>query len=140
MSLKSKSGIASDITNIKTLNVSDGKIDATELSLILNDINDSKGHAVSATHATSVGFIEPLTVINLSLTGNVTFTVNTTGAVAGSQTIERITANGSNTISFSSPFKKSVTSSDFITTNGVINVVYFWFDGTDYWYTIDQAQ
>lgn len=46
MSRKTYSEIAADITNIKALITSDGKIDATELQSILNSINDSYGKDV----------------------------------------------------------------------------------------------
>jgi len=43
MAYKTKAQLLTDLANIKTLNISDGKIDAVELTSVLTDLIDSLG-------------------------------------------------------------------------------------------------
>jgi hypothetical protein len=76
MAYKTKAQLLSDITNIKSLQVSDGKIDAAELQQLLTDILDSVG-----------GVSTPYTM-----------TSNTYDCNNGDYQIRTLTSNGSLTI------------------------------------------
>ena len=130
--------IQGEITSIKNLQTNDNKINAAELSQVLTSINNSKGFGDSETFSAAIDFIDPLTFMNHTVSGAIAFTATTTGAKPGSVTVVRLTANGTNVPTFSGTFKKSSTSQNYTNTNGLLNVIYFWHDGTDYWYTIDK--
>jgi hypothetical protein len=126
------------ITGIKSLNVADGKIDAVELTEVLEGLLDYN-FGSTKTFSTAIDFIDSLSVLTHSVTANITFTRVTTGALIGATNIVRLTANGTNTVSFDAAFKKSIGSQSYSNVNTVVNVIYFWYDGVDYWYTIDRA-
>lgn len=96
---------------------------------------DNISSAVS--FASAIPFDNLITQMQQTVTGSITFTINTTGAKAGFGTILRLTANGTNTPDFSA-FKKSNASQDWVNTSGTVNVVVFFFDGVDYWYNLYQ--
>jgi hypothetical protein len=84
---------------------------------------------VSAT--TVIPFDNPVTYIPAkTVTGPLTFTKTTTGAQAGYTAILRVIANGSNTPDLSA--FKSIGTGTWDNTNGVVNQLWFVFDGVDY--------
>lgn len=137
MSLKKDSVLSSEISGRFTSGSDQWTGQEVEDSLI--DIVDSKGYGVSDSFSADIPFSQPLTFMVHSVTGAIAFTANTTGAKAGSVTVVRLTANGSNVPTFSGTFKKSAASANYTNTASLLNVIYFWFDGTDYWYSIDKA-
>lgn len=87
---------------------------------------------------TNIPFNRPVTAIQPQiLTAPLVFTINNGGARAGYRAILRLVGNGS-AIPNLSLFKKSNTSRNYDVTNGMVNVIMFLFDGTDYWYAIYQ--
>lgn len=71
-------------------------------------------------------------------TGAIIFSPNTTDAVPGGVTLTRIVANG-NPITFTG-IKEITTSSEFDTTNGVLNYLVFFYDGVNYFVNIFQEK
>ena len=59
--------------------------------------------------------------------------------VPGFGAIYRLIGDGTHAPTFAAAFKKSSGSGDYDSTNGVVNLVTFLFDGVDYWYSIVQA-
>lgn len=72
----------------------------------------------------------------LTITGAITFTA-ASNPVAGGTAIVRLVANGSNVPNFG-PFKRAADSRVYVNSNGVTNVIYFLYDGVDYWYRVWQ--
>lgn len=72
-----------------------------------------------------------------TMVADVTFTVNATNEVGGAVTSLRITGNGTHTVDFTG-IKRASGSGTFVTTNGVLNVLLFFFDKSDYWVNIFQ--
>ena len=64
-----------------------------------------------------------------------TFVPDNTNAEPLASTLIRVKADGTNTPTVTG-FTKTSTSSDYDTTLNKINVFSFFFDGTDYWYSI----
>lgn len=130
----------SAITNLINTNATQqggtDRITGSEVRAIMHAINafveDSISYNTAITFTSMVAIMAPHTV-----SAAITFSKNTTGAVAGAGTLLRLTANGTNTPNFSA-FKKSSASKDWNNTNGVVNVVVFFFDGVEYWYFIWQ--
>lgn len=65
------------------------------------------------------------------------FTPDAIGAVAGNQTTLRLLSD-SNFIPTFTGFKQSTGSSRYDNRLGILNIVTFFFDGTDYWYSVFQ--
>jgi hypothetical protein len=85
----------------------------------------------------AIPFDQPVTFIpQLTITGAVTFTKVTTGSQAGFGAIRRVVANGTNVPDLSA-FKK-IGSGDWVNTNGIVNQLWFVFDGVDYCVSITQ--
>lgn len=74
-----------------------------------------------------------------SVTGPLTFSADTAGAMKGARTSLRLTADGTNTPNFGA-LKRSGSSKDWINVAGTLNRVEFEFDGSDYRYTVQQDQ
>jgi hypothetical protein len=127
------------ISNIKSLISSDGKVDAAELQQVLTDMVNALGTGQSKTFSAAIDFVDDTSFMTHSVTGAINFTRVTTGALPGSVTVVRLTANGSNAPTFDTAFKRSSGSQAYTNTNGIVNMIYFWHDGTDYWYSIDKA-
>jgi hypothetical protein len=70
-----------------------------------------------------------------TVAGAIAFTVNSTGAQAGYSAIVRLIANGTNTPTFTG-YKKL--SGAYDNRPGILNLLNFVYDGTDYWYSISQ--
>jgi hypothetical protein len=68
-------------------------------------------------------------------TNPISFTVNSTGAVAGYGAIVRLIANGVHTPSFTGMSRTS-TSKGYANILGRLNTIKFFFDGVSYWYEI----
>jgi hypothetical protein len=80
---------------------------------------------------TVIPFDNPVTYIPpKTITGATTFTKNTAAAQAGYAAIVRVTANGSNTPDLSA--FKLIGTGTWDNTNGVVNQLWFVYDGTDY--------
>ena len=58
--------------------------------------------------------------------------------IPGATTIYRLYGDGTNAPRFSTIFKKTSLSEEYVNTKGVLNVVKFFYDGVDFWYTIWQ--
>lgn len=86
---------------------------------------------------TAIPFDNPVSLIPpKTVTGAVTFTKVTTSAQAGYGSIIRVTANGLNVPDLSA--FKSIGSGAYDNTNGVVNQLWFIYDGTDYCVSITQ--
>ncbi len=72
-----------------------------------------------------------------TVTSGVTFTPNTANATMGVGTYVRLVSNGSVVPVFSG-FIEDGSSHGWGAPNGTVNRVYFWFDGTNYYYSIQQ--
>lgn len=72
-----------------------------------------------------------------TVTSGVTFTPNTANATMGAGTYVRLVSNGSVVPVFSG-FIEDGSSHGWGAPNGTVNRVYFWFDGTNYYYSIQQ--
>lgn len=97
------------------------------------------GGAVSETSfSTSIGFAGDYTMPQQFIDGPLTFTVNSTGAVAGKMTFLRLVADGANIPTFSG-FYKMVGSADYLNVNGQVNLVSMFYDGLTAWYSITNA-
>lgn len=131
--------IKSAITNIKSLIDADGKISGAELQQVLTNMVDSIGTGEAKTFSSAIDFVDDLSFMTQTVSGTINFTRVATGAIPGSVTVVRLTANGSNVPTFDGAFKKSASSQNYTNTASLLNVIYFWFDGTDYWYSIDKA-
>jgi hypothetical protein len=83
-----------------------------------------------STATTVIPFDNPVTAIpQKTITGATTFTKTTTGAQAGYCAIIRVIANGTNTPDLSA--FKSIGTGVWDNTNGVVNQLWFVYDGTD---------
>lgn len=92
------------------------------------------------TFTAAIPFNKPVTVMNKVVTGPIAFTVDTTNAVAGYGTIARLQADATNIPTFSTTFNKLSTSDIYDNTAGRIHIISFFYDGTDYNYSISQQQ
>lgn len=92
----------------------------------------------------SIPFNKPMTIMAYTITTDTALSPKTTGyttqeggLLPGSGVILRV--SGSNgAITFSSPFKKDNGSLAFDISTGADNLIYMWYDGTDYWYKISR--
>lgn len=92
----------------------------------------------SASFSTAIQFNFATTAYaQQTVTVPLTFTPVSAGATAGSGAIVRLIADGTNAPTFPG-FKESVGSAQYDNRAGVLNVVQFIFDGTDYWYSVFQ--
>lgn len=86
---------------------------------------------------TAIPFDNPVSALPVkTITGATTFTKVTTSAQAGYGAIVRVVANGSNVPDLSA--FKSIGAGTFNNTNGVVNQLWFVYDGTDYCVAITQ--
>lgn len=60
--------------------------------------------------------------------------------VPGFGALYRLIGDGSHSPSFDASFKKSSASGDYDSTEGVVNLISFLYDGADFWYSIIQPQ
>jgi uncharacterized repeat protein (TIGR02059 family) len=73
-----------------------------------------------------------------TVSGAITFSVaGSPAAVAGGSCYVRLVADGSHAPAFTG-LKQDNKSQSYVNTNGVTNVIKFWYDGTDAWYSISQ--
>jgi hypothetical protein len=76
---------------------------------------------------------------NYQITSSLNITIDPTNAIAGAVTSQRLIANGNN---LHTPvfigLKQSTGSSGWDNRSGIINVVQYYYDGYDYWYSIMQ--
>lgn len=112
------------------------RITDTEVRDVLNALNAFIADNISYTTAI------PFTCMNgkmapHTVSGAITFTANTTNAMPWAGVGLRLTADGTNEPDFSD-FKKASTSENYDNSTGVVNVVLFWYDGVDYWYSVYQ--
>lgn len=81
----------------------------------------------------------PLLLSQFSITEDTTFSINSSGAVINGGGFLRILADGIHNLTFSG-MKQFENSPSYRNINGVLNLIRFWFDGTDYWYFISGDQ
>jgi hypothetical protein len=94
--------------------------------------------SVAGTYTASIPFDTLITTMSKTITGPITLTPNTVGAVGGYGTLLRVTADGNNEPDVSA-FKVAAGSS-YVNINGVVNLYCFWYDGfSDYWVNIVTA-
>jgi hypothetical protein len=74
---------------------------------------------------------------NHTMSADLTFTVDTAGQIDLAVTSLRLLGDGSHDITFTG-IKIASGSGSFVTTNGIVNVLLFFFDGTDHWVNIFQ--
>jgi hypothetical protein len=80
---------------------------------------------------TVIPFADAVTrIASFSITGPTNFTVDLTNAQDGYVTFVRVTANGVNTPTFASTIK-GIGSGAWDNTNGVVNLLFFMYDGTE---------
>lgn len=125
------------------------KIDGNCLKLDLGrykgcvDLSTVTGNFVSSkliSYNTNVPFTSTYSYATATkLSANVTFTKNTTGAIAGAVTLYRVLGDGISTVSFTG-IKKTSTSSNFNTADNILNILVFFFDGYNYWVNIFQEE
>jgi hypothetical protein len=97
----------------------------------------NRNYPKNSTATTVIPFDNPVTAIpQKTITGAVTFSKVTTGAQVGYGALIRVVANGSN-IPDLSAFKK-IGSGTYDNTNGVVNQLWFIYDGVDYCVSITQ--
>lgn len=97
----------------------------------------NRNYPKNVTATTTIPFDNPVTAIPVkTITGAVTFNKYTAGAQAGYGAIIRVIANGSNVPDLSA--FKSIGSGSYDNTNGVVNQLWFIYDGTDYCVAITQ--
>lgn len=122
-------------------NVDDTADSAKPVSIAQQTVFDSKAEKPFAgAFTTAIPFNKPLSYLAadpLLITGNITLTVNTSGALLHHGAIRSFIADGTSTITLSG-FKKSTGSGDYINTNGVVNHFLFWYTGAGYFYSIYQ--
>jgi hypothetical protein len=128
------------ISNLITNNISQAnstdRITDSEVRSVLNAINSFIQDDIS--YNTAIPFDKMVSqMAPHTVAGAITFTKNITGAVPGCGTILRLTSNGVNAPAFTG-FKKSSVSKDYVSASGVVNVLIFFYDGVDYWYSIFQ--
>jgi hypothetical protein len=91
----------------------------------------NRNYPKNSTATTVIPFDNPVTAIpQKTITGATTFTKSTTGAQAGYCAIIRVVANGSNVPDLSA--FKSIGTGTWDNTNGVVNQLWFVYDGTEY--------
>jgi hypothetical protein len=91
----------------------------------------NRNYPKNSTATTVIPFDNPVTYIPpKTVTGAVTFTKNTASAQAGYTAIIRVIANGTNVPDLSA--FKSIGTGTYDNTNGVVNQLWFVYDGTDY--------
>jgi hypothetical protein len=94
-------------------------------------------HYQSISFTASIPFNKLTTrIAPVVVSGALTFSKNTTGAVPGYTSILRVTADGSNVPDLSA-FKK-IGSGSYVNTNGTVNQLIFFYDGNDYCVVINQ--
>jgi hypothetical protein len=91
----------------------------------------NRNYPKNSTATTVIPFDNPVTAIpQKTITGATTFTKSTTGAQAGYCAMIRVVANGSNVPDLSA--FKSIGTGTYDNTNGVVNQLWFVYDGTEY--------
>jgi hypothetical protein len=91
----------------------------------------NRNYPKNSTATTVIPFDNPVTAIpQKTITGATTFTKSTTGAQAGYCAMIRVVANGSNVPDLSA--FKSIGTGTWDNTNGVVNQLWFVYDGTEY--------
>lgn len=112
--------------------------DANEVKSAVNSKADSALINQSVAFNASIPFTSAMTVMSKAVTGPLTLTPNTTGAVAGFGTVLTIDANGTNIPVFSG-FRKMANSLDYTNTAGWRHLVAFVYNGFGYYYSILDA-
>lgn len=109
---------------------------ALELSSVMSLISGIISKKV--TFSSSIPFDSSFTKMDDHIVSiEIVFTKQAVNQFAGAGALVRLTADGSNFPNFTE-FKKSTNSSSYINQAGVMNVLFFFFDGTDYWINIWQ--
>ncbi len=87
----------------------------------------------------SITFTTPVVAMEHSIDDDIVFTVDVTGAKIGYSTLVKLTSDGIHNINFSNTFKRSGGSQEISTDADILHNIYFWYDGTSYWYSVDIA-
>lgn len=98
--------------------------------VVYNATPDRKGNIIYIPFDADVTHIEQVNGIS-----GLTFMPNKNKALPANGAIIRVKADGTNTPTLTG-FTKAANSSDYDITANKINVFWFVFDGTDYWYSI----
>lgn len=130
------------ISNLITTNITQNggidRITATEVRSVLNAINSFIQDDV--VYGTTIPFDKMVSkMAPHTISGPITFTKNTTGAIAGAGTILELTADGTNKPDFSA-FNETSASSGWVNTSGTVNVCIFLYTGSQYLLTIIQKK
>lgn len=91
----------------------------------------------AASYGLSIPFDGSKVMPPQSVTSATAFTPNVTGALPGGSCYVRLTSDGINVPTFSG-FKQDASSHGWGVPSGTINRIFFWFDGTDYYYSVQQ--
>jgi hypothetical protein len=127
MAYKSNSEFKTEVTNIKSLTVADGKIDATELQAVLNAIADSSAWEDRAVNATPPDFdCNDGRLQIMTLTANATLAIQ--NAVSGRTYV--LLKKGGYTLTLPG---SELSGSGNITGTGNVAIT-FLYDGADYWF------
>ena len=92
-----------------------------------------------AVYSALVPFDKACTVVHATITADDEFLPDTNNPMLGGGAIYRLIGDGTHSPSFDATFKKSNASGNYDSTSGAINIVTFFFDGIDYWYSIIQS-
>lgn len=123
-------------TNIYPKAVNNKVVESKEYNNLQQDVNTLYPNIISYTNY--VAFNYACIVVHHTLISNDTLEVDSYNAIPGGGAIYVVTADGTHSPTFSSTFKKSSSSGDYVPTLGTINLITFLFDGINYWYNIVQ--
>ncbi len=105
---------------------------------VFMDAIDGVASPIYGIFTTDIPFNLVATSFVKTVDGPLAFSRSVVGARPGYGSILRLSPDGVNVPTFSGLLKKSNASADYVNSAGVVNVVIFFFDGVDYWYTIYQ--
>jgi len=98
--------------------------------------SDGGGGAFVATFSESIPFNRDYTLMDYTVTGPLILIPNTTGRIIGGTTYLRLVADGVNTPTFDNLF--IITSGSYDNTDGVVNRLIFYWNGSEYEVSITQ--
>ena len=87
-------------------------------------------------YAAAIPFTGNLYMPQTTVTGAITFTV-AASPVRGAATYLRLVANGTNVPAFTG-FNEHIGSAGYDNGNGILNAIWFWYDGVEAWYSVAQ--
>lgn len=95
--------------------------------------------AARVSFTTALPFTQEAYFPRYQVAGALTFTANTSGAVAGAGVEMELVANGTNVPAFTG-FKEDSRSAGYLNTTGIVNSVRAWYTGVAYMYIVSRAR